>query len=305
MSLFKFQAKHCPVYRDYVQFLGVDPAGVSSIDQIPFLPISFFKKALLKTGDWKEEAVFFSSGTTGERSRHAVKDIDFYKRNSQLAFEEFFGPPERYHFFALLPGYLGREGSSLIVMMNHLIQASRSGVSGFYLDQLEQLVGDVSRAIDSGRIPVIWGTTYALLDLAENHHPDLDRCLIVETGGMKGNRTELTRQELHDTLSKGFGVKTVYSEYGMTELMSQAYSGMRGTFLFPPWARVRVRDIYDPFTHGLIEQTGALNIIDLANWSTIAFIETEDLGKSFPDHSFEVLGRMDNSDIRGCNLLTG
>lgn len=303
LETFRFQALNNPVYAAFIKNLRLDPATVSTLAQIPFLPISFFKHHAIKTGDWQPETTFTSSGTTGmEVSRHAVKELSFYQEHARKNFELFMGPVTDYHFLALLPSYLERQGSSLIAMIDHFIRESGSPHSAFYLHDTAKLLADVEKLRDDRRKTIVWGVSFALLDLAEKYHPDLSHCIVFETGGMKGRRKEMTRQELHDTLCRGFGVNTICSEYGMTELLSQAYS-TGGRFRVPPWMKVIGREITDPLTRGLLEETAGINVIDLANWSTISFIETEDLGKIYADGSFEVLGRMDNSDVRGCNLL--
>jgi hypothetical protein len=236
-------------------------------------------------------------------SIHPVLDLQFYLHHSQQCFEHFFGPLTDYHFFALLPSYLEREGSSLIAMMDYFIKNSASSVSGFYLHDHQKLLHDVSSVKDEGRKIIVWGVSFALLDLIEQGPIDLSYCHIFETGGMKGRRKEITREELHLTLREHLCVENIYSEYGMTELFSQAYTTGKSLFSPSPWMKCIGRDISDPMSKGLVQENAGLNIIDLANWATISFIETEDIGKVYPDGRFEVLGRMDNSDIRGCNLL--
>ena len=303
LSVFRHQALHNDLYRRYVALLGIDPASVSRVRDIPFLPISFFKSHEIRTGNWNPETQFRSSGTTGmARSRHLVKELQFYLRNAERCFTHFFGGLEQYHFLALLPSYLERNDSSLVAMMNHFVARSGSPHSGFYLHNPDQLIRDVEALRGDNRKIMVWGVTFALLDLAERFSPDLSHCIIVETGGMKGRRAEMTREELHDLLRRRLNVGNVVSEYGMTELLSQAYSLQNGAFRCPPGMKVVVRDIADPLERE-ISGTGGLNFIDLANFQTIAFVETEDLGKINTDGSFSVVGRMDNSDVRGCNLL--
>lgn len=277
---------------------------MSSWTDIPFLPIAFFKGHTLQTGTWIPEASFSSSGTTGlTTSTHRVRDVRFYLDHATKTFNRFFGDLRDYHFLALLPSYLERQNSSLVAMMDHFIRESGSPYSGFYLHDVEKLLADVKKLRADRRKTIVWGVTFALLDLAENHRPDLGHCLVFETGGMKGRRREMTRQELHATLCEAFGVTAIYSEYGMTELLSQAYARGSNVFECPPWLRVVGRDVTDPFEKGLLATTCGLNVVDLANWNTVSFIETEDLGRVYGDGSFEVLGRFDNSDLRGCNLL--
>lgn len=305
LSVFRYQAIHNPVYCRYLKARQADIQAIQSIVDIPFLPIEFFKSHRLITGKWQPSGYFESSGTTGIlSSRHFYPDDHFYPQHALRNFELFFGDIKQYHLFALLPSYLERNNSSLVTMLNHLIQQSESQFSGFYLHNTGEMLRQIHQAGKMrDRKIMIWGVTFALLDLAETHKPDLSGCIIIETGGMKGRREEITRQELHDVLIRCFGVDKIYSEYGMTELFSQAYTrgGMR--FYPPPWMRVFTRDLYDPFTYLPAGKTGGINIIDLGNIHSVAFIETADLGRCHADGSFEVLGRTDNSDIRGCNLL--
>lgn len=303
LQLFHFQAAQNTVYRDYLSHLRVDIQSIRHFSQIPFLPISFFKTHTVKTGDWQEERIFSSSGTTGSAtSVHLVHQLSFYLQNSERVFSQFFGSPDQYHIFALLPSYLEREGSSLIAMMDHLIRASKSEYSGFYLYNHEELINKIVALRDSDRRPMLWGVSFALLDLAERFDVDLRHCIILETGGMKGRRKELTREELQGFLQQRFHTH-VGSEYGMTELMSQAYA-MKGTqFVCPPWMKILLRNPDDPLGFEHEPDRGEINIIDLANIHSCAFIETCDLGKKTQNGSFEVIGRLDNSDIRGCNLL--
>jgi hypothetical protein len=305
LSVFQYQAKENPVYKSYLQMRRIDPVCVHSINKVPFLPIDFFKNQDVKTGSWKEDTHFVSSGTTGSKtSTHRLPDADFYRQNTRLCFEHFFGPVSNYHFLALLPSYLEQSNSSLVAMMEYFIRCSGSLGSGFYLNNLSKLVYDIEELRKkSPKKIVVFGVAFALLDLAEKHSPDLSNCLVFETGGMKGRRKEITREELHEKLKKGFNVDQIYSEYGMTELFSQAYSGVNMNFKCPPWMRVLARDSNDPFLVGMVNKPGGLNVIDLANLHAIAFIETGDMGRVWLDGSFEVLGRLDNSDIRGCNLL--
>lgn len=306
LQLFHFQSKKNPVYRDYLACLKHNTAKISRINQIPFLPIGFFKTHLIKTGEWPVQAEFLSSGTTGSiSSRHLVPDLDFYRAHSENIFNHFFGSAESFHFLALLPSYLERRGSSLIEMMDHFIARSGSVHSGFYLHNTEELVDKIIKLKNDGRKVILWGVSFALLDLAEKFELDLSHCIIFETGGMKGRRKEWIREELHEYLCKRFNVAVVFSEYGMTELMSQAYSMGLGQYQCPAEMKILIRSINDPFEILASERTGCLNIIDLANFHSCAFIETQDIGLLHGNGCFEVLGRMDNSDIRGCNLLIG
>jgi len=304
LQLFHFQAENNPVYKQYLHFLRFAPQRVKSVTEIPFLPISFFKNHMVKTGAWEPELYFASSGTTGERtSTHPVRSLRFYLEHTVRCFESFFGKIQNYHFLALLPSYLERTDSSLVAMIDFFIKKSDSPHSGFYLHNTSQLLEDLEKLRNAEKKTVLWGVTFALLDLAERYHPDLRHCMVFETGGMKGRRQEITRPELHAALKEGFRVKEIFSEYGMTELFSQAYSKGENAFFCPPWMKILARDITDPMRKGLLNETGGINVVDFANVDSIAFIETEDLGKVYPDGSFEVLGRLDNSDMRGCNLM--
>lgn len=301
LKLFHFQIKSNRTYDAFTAYLG--RRSPSSLRDIPFLPIGFFKSHDVKTGDWTPEVVFSSSGTGGVTSHHAVRSRTSYLQRTESIFEYFFGPLTDYIIAALLPSYLEREGSSLVAMADYFIRRSGSAESGFFLNNQAELVERLQAWKQSGRKVLLLGVSFALLDLAEDHPADLSHCMIMETGGMKGRRQEITRQELHGVLRSRLGVKQVLSEYGMTELLSQAYSMGEGRFLTPPGMRVMIRDINDPFDLGQREKAGGINVIDLANVDSCAFIETQDLGKINQDGSFEVLGRIDNSDVRGCNLL--
>lgn len=306
LDVFRFQALNNKIYQRYLGALQIDPISVSKVEDIPFLPISFFKNFSVQSGEWIPQMIFTSSGTTGATSSHPVRDLQFYLRHSKACFEHFFGPLDGYHFLALLPSYLERQGSSLIAMMDYFINSSDSSYSSFYLHDHEKLNSALQDLKKEERKTILWGVTFALLDLAERFPQDLSHCLVFETGGMKGKRREITRNEMAEVLNARLGVKALFSEYGMTELLSQAYS-VQGDYRFscPPWMRVICRDITDPFKMGLQSESGGINIIDLANWNTISFIETEDLGRVYADGRFEVLGRLDNSDLRGCNLMIG
>lgn len=275
------------------------------IAEIPFMPISFFKSQDLKTGSWRTDSFFASSGTSGKTtSTHCIEDLNFYLNHAERCFTYFFGPLNQYHILALLPSYLERGNSSLVAMIDSFIKKSQSEISGFYRYDEEKLLEDITQSKkDSNRKTILWGVSFALLELAERFQPDLNDCIVFETGGMKGRRKEITRTELHNQLKKYFNLKSIYSEYGMTELLSQAYTKGEELFYPSPWMKIFVRDSLDPLEKGLIGRSGGLNVMDLANIHSIAFVETEDAGKVFEDGSFEVLGRMDNSDVRGCNLL--
>ena len=304
LDLFRHQAFENPVYRDFLKHLGTDTLKINSVLSIPFMPVSFFKRHTIKTGAWTSSTVFTSSGTSGQTpSVHHVDDMEFYLKNSEHCFRHFFGELTDYNILALLPSYLERENSSLVTMIDHFIRESKSPFSGFYLHNKQEMLRDLEKLRGEGRKTILWGVSFALLDLAEETRPDLSHCMVFETGGMKGRRKEMTRQELHDKLCKGLNVNKIYSEYGMTELFSQAYTAGANRFYCPPWMKIVGRDVTDPFRKGLLEETCGINVIDLANFRSIAFIEIEDVGKVFADGSFEVLGRLDNSDVRGCNLL--
>jgi hypothetical protein len=306
LQLFRYQAWANPVYNTFVGHLGIKPEQVASLEKVPFMPISFFKNHIVKSGAWEAETEFLTSGTTNQQpGKHHIANLNFYLHHAEKCFVRVFGSLSDFHFFALLPSYLERQGSSLVAMLDHFIKKSNSPYSGFYLHNVTQLLDDVEKARKDGRRIIVWGVSFALLDLAETIKPDLSGCLIFETGGMKGRRKELTRAELHQSLCKGLRVEKIYSEYGMTELLSQAYSAGSSLFFTPPWMRIIGRDITDPLQKGLLGESSGINVVDLANWHSIAFIETEDLGKVYADNSFEVLGRIDNAEVRGCNLMVG
>jgi hypothetical protein len=300
--LFKYQAKHNPIYRQYLDLLGKDPDKVSLIEEIPFLPILFFKTQEIKTDIFTEKQIFFSSGTTGlQTSRHYVADPEFYLKNCEEIFRKFYGNLSEFIILALLPSYQQNPGSSLIYMVNHFIKKSGNPFSGFVTEKT--LLENLKKYKENPARKLLIGVSYALWDLAENEHPDLSDFIVMETGGMKGRREELVREELHQILKGGLNVKKVHSEYGMTELLSQAYSEGNGFFSGPDWFKILLRDINDPLTIGSGRSSGGINVIDLANVDSCAFIETQDLGRISDGKNFEVLGRFDNSDIRGCNLL--
>lgn len=303
LEAFQYQFRNNTVYNSYVKALGVNPAVVNSVLQIPFLPVSFFKSHSVKTGDFVAETVFESSGTTGSiNSRHLVKDLLLYTESFSKGFELFYGPVTDWCIIGLLPSYLERENSSLVYMVNELIRQSADSRSGFYLTDFEKLSTVLKEAEARKQKTLLIGVTFALLDFAELSHLSLQHTVVMETGGMKGRRKEMIRAEVHDLLKKGFGISAVHSEYGMTELLSQAYSKGEGIFSAPPWMKVLARDEEDPLT---VKETGAgvINIIDLANIHSCCFIATDDAGKVHRDGSFEVLGRMDGSDLRGCSLM--
>lgn len=304
LKVFRFQYENVKIYRTYVDLLKVDPKKVKGINQIPFLPIQFFKNRQIIAKGITPEIEFTSSGTTGpETSRHYVAKLDIYKQSYTLGFKHFYGDENQYCILALLPAYLERTGSSLVYMVDGLIKQSANPNGGFYLNQLDELAAKLQMLDDSGQKCLLIGVSFALLDLAEKHKLKLKHTIVMETGGMKGRRKEMVRDELHAILTSAFGVKSIHSEYGMTELLSQAYSKGKGIFSCPPWMRVLIRETNDPLTLAPVGTTGGINIIDLANLYSCSFIQTQDLGRLHHDGTFEVLGRMDSAPIRGCNLL--
>lgn len=304
IKIFHFQFENNPVYRNFVRNLSILPANITHYAQIPFLPVELFKSHKIVSGDFSPQICFSSSGTTGmAKSNHLIKDINLYKESFSKGFSYFFGDPEDYVILALLPSYLERDGSSLVFMVESLIEQSRKAESGFYLDELNSLHDLLVRLKDESKKVILFGVSFALLDLAAQFPIDFPDLIIVETGGMKGRRKELVREELHDILKSAFTIDKVYSEYGMTELLSQAYSKGDGLFETLPWMKVLIRDMNDPFTMLPKGKTGGIDIIDLVNIYSCSFIATQDLGKKNEGGSFEVLGRFDNSDVRGCNLL--
>ena len=304
LEVFRQQYEKNAVYKEYCDHLGVDATAVNAIHAIPFLPIQFFKSKTVITGDAKVESVFTSSGTTGSvPSKHYVTDLALYEQSFLHAFERFYGNIESFCVLALLPSYLERSGSSLIYMANRLIEKSKHEASGFYLDNLEALKKQLAQLEAQGTKTLLLGVSFALLDLAESFGQDLKHTIVMETGGMKGRRKEMVRDELHQVLKQGLGVSHIHSEYGMTELLSQAYSKGNGLFHCPPWMKVLTRDTQDPLSLQTPGKSGGLNIVDLANSNSCAFIATQDLGRVYPDGSFEVQGRFDHAEIRGCNLM--
>ncbi|KAB1160403.1 acyl transferase [Tenacibaculum aiptasiae] len=304
LNVFKHQFKNNKVYRSFCDLLYIHPSDVQTIEQIPFLPIQFFKtrKVLSSTDEIQE--TFSSSGTTGSiTSKHLVTDLSWYENSYLKGFEYFYGNIEEYTVLALLPNYLERKGSSLIYMVDDLIKRSKQPESGFYLNNLSELAKKLEELDKKGKKILLIGVSFALLDLVEQYDFGLKNTIIMETGGMKGRRKELIRNELHQILGKGFGVNEIHSEYGMTELLSQGYSKGNGIFNCPPWMQILTRDTEDPLTTLPKETSGGINVIDLANYNSCSFIATQDLGKVYPDYSFEIIGRFDNSDIRGCNLM--
>ena len=299
LEVFRFQAEHCDVYAKYLKLIGVESSSVTSFEQIPMLPIELFKSHDIYSAATPPQMVFTSSATTGMSvSRHLVADLGIYERDFIESFRIFYGDIEQWSVYGLLPNYLERTGSSLVYMVDCLIR--RAGSGGFYLHDYEKLLADM--AADS-RPKILIGVTYALLDLAEQYAPKLSNTIVMETGGMKGRRKEMAKEELHSLLCSAFGVESIHSEYGMAELMSQGYSTGQGVFATPPWMRVLVRDINDPFARLKAGRRGAIDIIDLGNIYSCSFIATQDAGVVLTDNTFRIEGRITDADIRGCNLL--
>ena len=304
LKVFRHHYDNNKVYQDFCVFLKKDKTNVKSLEEIPFLPIQFFKSHEILSSQDQTQETFTSSGTTGTlTSKHLVTDLTLYEQSFRKAFSQFYGNIEDYVVLALLPSYLERDGSSLIYMVNDLIESSNHPESGFYLNNYDELIHKLIELDSSGQNVLLIGVTYALLDLVEKQSFQLKNTIVMETGGMKGKRKEMIREELHAVLCDGFGVPNIHSEYGMTELLSQAYSLGNGIFECPPWMSILIRDTEDALTHVDFGKTGGINVIDLANINSCSFIATQDLGKKYPNHSFEVLGRFDASDIRGCNLM--
>lgn len=304
LEVFSYQATENPVYRQYLNLLGIQAGDIDHYLKIPFLPIEFFKTQDIICRNLEPHLTFTSSGTTGTRnSRHLVADLNWYTKSFRTAFHQFYGEVQNIAILALLPSYLERSGSSLIFMVDDLIQRSDHPESGYFLYNHTDLLASIERLKKKNVKTILFGVTYALLDFIETHQVDASELIVMETGGMKGRRKEMIREELHRKLCEGFGVEAIHSEYGMTELLSQAYSTGAGRFQTPSWMEVVIRDTNDPLT--LLDQSraGAVNIIDLANFHSCSFIATQDLGRCHNDGTFEILGRFDHSDIRGCNLL--
>jgi hypothetical protein len=304
LGVFRHQFRFNESYREYCLLLGRNDDNVKELSEVPYLPIEFFKKRKVTSGSQQGKFHFTSSGTTGSiQSRHYVADIALYERSYLSAFELFYGPVSNYTILALLPSYLERKGSSLVYMVGNLIKKSGRQKSGFYLDDLENLRSTLLKLRDNNERIMLIGVSFALLEFADRYPLSIPEAIVMETGGMKGRKKEMVREELHHRLKQGFGVSAVHSEYGMTELLSQAYSSGEGIFRCPPWMRIYIREAEDPLSGPLKNQTGGVNIIDLANFHSCAFIATQDLGKQHGDGRFEILGRFDHSDVRGCNLM--
>lgn len=299
LELFRRQAEQCPPYSEYISLLGVNPAEVNRVEDIPFMPIEFFKWRDVYCGEGEPEKVFTSSNTGGTvASRHMMQSLALYEQAFTRAFEQFYGAAEGWSIYGLLPNYLQRDGSSLVYMVDRLI--ARCGSGGFYLDEYEKLIADMAA---DAKPKILLGVSYALWDLAEQYAPKLENTIVMETGGMKGQREELPKSEFHKILTEAFGVEKIHSEYGMAELTSQAYSSGDGVFRAPAWMRVVARDVNNPLKMLPAGSRGAVSIIDLANISSCAFIATQDVGRTFTDGSFMIEGRLSGADIRGCNLL--
>jgi phenylacetate-coenzyme A ligase PaaK-like adenylate-forming protein len=309
LNIFRLQYENNEIYKIYIDTLGVNAALVNTLEDIPFLPVQFFKTNIITTTQFKPGIIFESSGTTGETtSRHYVKDVSLYKKSFTKGFNLFYGEPSEWCILALLPGYIERQNSSLITMVNDLIKESNNVYSGFYLNNEDELYRALLHNETRQQPTLLIGVTFALLDFAEKYSMQLRCTTVMETGGMKGRREEITREEVHKILQDKLGVQNIHSEYGMTELLSQAYSNEKGLFQCPPWMKMLVREENDPFAiRGSEKQksvSGLLNIIDLANLYSCSFIATDDTGKLYGNGNFEVLGRRDISDMRGCSLLT-
>ena len=299
LELFRYQAERCVPYRRYIELLGIEPEEVKRVEDIPMLPIELFKSEDVYCGDTPPEIIFTSSNTGSTvPSRHMMASLEIYRKSFTAAFKAFYGDPKQWSIYGLLPNYLEREGSSLVYMVDTLIRECGSG--GFYLHDYERLIDDM-RA--DAKPKILLGVSYALWDLAEQYAPKLDNTVVMETGGMKGRREEISKSALHEILCGGFGVERIASEYGMAELTSQAYSAGEGIFRTPQWMRVMVRDVNDPFDHAPVGGRGGIDIIDLSNIYSCAFIQTQDVGRVLGDGAFMIDGRISGSDIRGCNLL--
>ncbi|HSP12055.1 MAG TPA: hypothetical protein VLO29_05975 [Salegentibacter sp.] len=304
LRVFEFQYQNNKVYRQFCELLKKNPNNLSSLEEIPFLPIGFFKSHKIVSSTNTPEIIFTSSGTTGmQTSNHYVTDLSLYEKSFLKAFESFYGNPEELVILAILPSYLERTGSSLIYMADALIKKSTQAESGFYLHNLDDLQETLEKTEKAGKKTLLIGVSFALLDLIERYKFNLKNTIVMETGGMKGRRKEMIRTELHEILCKGFGVPAIHSEYGMTELLSQAYSRGEGVFECPAWMKILIRDSEDALSLLPPHKTGGINVIDLANFNSCSFIATQDLGRETAPGKTEILGRFDHSDIRGCNLL--
>ncbi|MEO8085730.1 MAG: acyl transferase [Bacteroidota bacterium] len=309
LEIFRFQAEHTAIYRKYLELLKCNPGRITSTSQIPFLPVEFYKSHEISSENQESRSkmkTFSSSGTTGQEvSKHFVSDISVYEKSFRKGFELFYGSVRDYCIIALLPSYLEREGSALVYMMDALSKDSQNSQSGFYLHNQQELFETLAELKNQKQKTLLLGVTYALIDFVENHPINFPDLIVMETGGMKGKRGEMIRADVHDKLCNGFGISSVHSEYGMTELLSQAYSSGYGIFHTPPWMKIVIHQQHDLFSEAGEGQTGVISVIDLANIYSCSFITTQDVGRKHADGSFEVLGRTDFSDVRGCNLLIG
>tara|TARA_B100000700_G_C14961534_1_gene816721 strand:+ start:135 stop:1112 length:978 start_codon:yes stop_codon:yes gene_type:complete len=303
IEVLEFQIKKNPLYSSYAKMI-LNGKTITTINDIPFLPIEFFKKEQVICSSEKIEKIFISSGTTGEKSKHLISDIEIYKKSLKESFKNFYGEISEYCILALIPNYNENQDSSLIYMINHFIKSSNHSQSKIFGNNFKDLYETILDLEHKGQKVILFGISYALLDFAEKFSTRLNHTIIVETGGMKGKRKELVKEDLHNILKSAFSLENIHSEYGMTELLSQSYSKGDNIFFSPPWKKIIIRDINDPLSIIHKNQTGGINIIDLANIYSCPFIETQDLGKNFTDNSFSVIGRFDNSDLRGCNLLS-
>jgi len=304
LEVFKLQAEKCSVYKQYTTYLNIKIDQINDVYDIPFLPIEFFKTHQVILKGEVSEQIFSSSGTTGtQTSKHYVSDLSIYEESFRTCFEQFYSDKKDMAILALLPSYLERTGSSLIYMVDDLIKSSNRPESGYFLYNHDELYSNLLSLKEKKTPTILFGVTYALLDFIETYEMNFPQLIVMETGGMKGKRKEIIREELHEILCKGFGVASIHAEYGMTELLSQAYSKGNGLFDCPPWMKILIRDLNDPFTYQKTYFTGGINIIDLANVNSCSFISSHDLGRLNTDKQFEVLGRFDQSDVRGCNLM--
>jgi phenylacetate-coenzyme A ligase PaaK-like adenylate-forming protein len=305
LHTFRYQCNANPVYKHFCDLLGVQIESVQDIESIPFLPVELFRSQKINCGMQAPEKIFSSSGTTGQAtSKHYVTDLSVYNTSLLHCFEASYGPVTDYCILALLPSYLEREGSSLVYMVQNLMQLSGYANNGFYLYDHKKMADTIGELITKKQKTLLIGVSFALLDFSENYPIALpDTIIVMETGGMKGRRREMVREELHEILCSRFQIPAIHSEYGMTELLSQAYSKGKGLFRTPPWMKILIRDMNDPFRYMPTGRTGAINIIDLANIHSCSFLSTQDLGRINNDETFEVLGRFDHSDVRGCNLM--
>lgn len=304
LEIFRLQYDQNPVYRSYVNALGKHPADIKGADEVPFLPIEFFKTKNVKTGEWNTNCVFESSGTgQAETSKHQVFDEAFYLQNCLTSFESIYGAVKGYTILALLPSYLERSNSGLVSMVNYFIKETGKDASGFFLNEFQALNDVLLSLRDRNEKVLLIGVTFGLLDFSEAFQMSFPDLIVMETGGMKGRREEMIREDVHEVLKKAFNVEHIHSEYGMTELFSQAYSIGEGVFKPSPTMKVIARDLNDPLTYPFSGRNGGLNIIDLANFKTSSFIETKDMGVVHEDGTFEVRGRIDNAELRGCNLM--